>query len=228
MARLPAWLELVGPAKGTLASDRRSVTFAVRLVDVEAAARWLNENIVNKTVERGGLLRSQGGGTGGRNDARGYLARILYGSGTFTRPRLMAGRGPAPKATRRRANAPSRGEWAPTPGTGWQHGDPPAPPTGLLKASRDAWATWMHAWFAAHWTPEDLPALRQAIRIYDQVERGEFVRAGELRLWLDTLGISPKGWQDRRWSPLAADPVEAPSSQTKPSRYSHLRTVINS
>jgi hypothetical protein len=37
------------------------------------------------------------------------------------------------------------------------------------------------------------------IRIYDQVERGDFTRSTELRLWLDTLGVSPKGQQDRRW-----------------------------
>jgi hypothetical protein len=84
-------------------------------------------------------------------------------------------------------------------GAGWQDGDVPAPPDGLMEASREAWVTWMSSWFAAHWTREDLPGLRQVIRLYDQVERGEFQRASELRLQMDTYGITPKGQQDRRW-----------------------------
>jgi hypothetical protein len=82
---------------------------------------------------------------------------------------------------------------------GWQHGDPPEPPDGLLAASREAWATWMGAWFAAYWAPADLPGLSVLIRLYDQVVRGEFRRAAELRLWEDTYGITPKGQQQRRW-----------------------------
>lgn len=58
----------------------------------------------------------------------------------------------------------------------------------------------MAAWFAAHWGPEDLPGLSQLIRLYDQVERGDFVRCGELRLGMDTYGITPKGQQDRHWA----------------------------
>jgi large subunit ribosomal protein L6 len=74
-----------------------------------------------------------------------------------------------------------RGEWTPAAGIGWQHEILPDAPTGLLKASKDAWAIWFRAWFAAHWTPDDLPGLRQVVRLYDQVERGEFTRATELR-----------------------------------------------
>lgn len=39
---------------------------------------------------------------------------------------------------------------------------------GLMPASVKAWETWMGAWFAVHWTPEDLPGLRQLVRTYDQ------------------------------------------------------------
>ncbi len=59
----------------------------------------------------------------------------------------------------------------------------------------------MGSWFAWFWSAEDLPALRQVIRLYDQVERGHFQRHGELRLAMDTYGITPKGQQDRRWRP---------------------------
>ena len=81
----------------------------------------------------------------------------------------------------------------------------------------------MRSWVAAHWTPDDLPGLRQIARLYDQVERGEFVRMTELRMMLDTYGITPKGQQDRRWT--RPDPAEA-VTEAKPaaaSRYAHLR-----
>ena len=138
----------------------------------------------------------------------------------------MAGRGPAPKADRRRTNVPDRGEVLTTTGVGWQHGETPPPPDGLMPASMDAWSTWLGSWFAAFWTPADLPGLRQIIRIYDQVERGDFVRAPELRLQMDTYGITPKGQQDRRWK---QPEVEKPKSSGAKAgnRYNHLRPVAD-
>ena len=140
----------------------------------------------------------------------------------------MAGRGPAPKPTeqRRRRNAAARGEWTATPGLGWQSGPVPAPPDGLMPATIAAWTTWMQSWVAAHWTPTDLPGLRQLVRLYDQVERGEYVRMTELRLLMDTYGITPKGQQDRRWVPpkAEADPVAAPDAPGG-KLYGHLRAV---
>jgi hypothetical protein len=68
----------------------------------------------------------------------------------------------------------------------------------------------MTSWFAAHWGPADLPGLNHVIRLYDQVQRGEFQRSAELRLSMDTYGITPKGQQDRRWKP----PSEQPDSPT--------------
>ena len=132
----------------------------------------------------------------------------------------MAGRGAAPKpqTQRRTAHKPQRGEYVTTPGIGWQHGSIPPPPDGLLAPSRLAWETWMRAWFAAHWTPDDLPGLRTLVRLYDQVERNEYTRATELRLSMDTYGITPKGQQDRRWTapkpedlPMAGIPVTSAS-----------------
>ena len=123
----------------------------------------------------------------------------------------MAGRGPAPKdpAVRRNRNAKLRGEVIPPPESeGWQHGDVPEVPEGLMPASVTAWSTWFGAWFAAHWSPVDLPGLRQLVRLYDQVERGEFHRATELRQLMDNYGITPKGQQDRRWvKPETVDPT---------------------
>lgn len=135
----------------------------------------------------------------------------------------MAGRGPAPKTNRRRQNEPERGEYTPAAGVGWQHGEIPDPPDGLLEASRVAWATWMSAWWAAHWSPEDLPGLRQVIRLYDQVERGEFQRSSELRLSMDTYGISPKGQQDRRW--VRPKPDDVPVGEVVEGRWADLKVV---
>ena len=142
----------------------------------------------------------------------------------------MAGRGRAPKPAdaRRTAHKPQRGDWKPAPDTGWQHGEIPPAPDGLMPASVQAWNVWLGAWFAAHWTPDDLPALRQLIRLYDQVERGEFQRASELRLSMDTYGITPKGQQDRRWAPPKTEETQPSQSQPRPAasdHYAHLKVV---
>jgi hypothetical protein len=52
--------------------------------------------------------------------------------------------------------------------------------------------------------------------VYDQVERGEFQRAGELRLQMDTYGITPKGQQDRRWARPTEQKIAATVRQVKP------------
>lgn len=137
----------------------------------------------------------------------------------------MAGRGPAPAEDRVRRNEPERGEVQSAPGIGWQHGDIPEPPEGLMSASLDAWTVWFGSWFAAFWTKADLPALRQVIRLYDQVERGEFQRAAELRLQMDTYGISPKGQQDRRWRPPKIEQPSPANQSRAGGHYAHLRAV---
>lgn len=138
-----------------------------------------------------------------------------------------AGRRPKPPDQRRNRAKPRRGEWTASASEGWQHGDIPETPEGLMPASVTAWDTWMRAWWAAHWTPDDLPALRQLIRLYDQVERGEFQRAGEVRLSMDTYGITPKGQQDRRW--VRAEEEKPSQSQRQRAQsadpYGHLRVV---
>lgn len=136
----------------------------------------------------------------------------------------MAGRGPAPKdaANRQRTNKPEHG-WSFAEGEGWQHGPVPAAPTKLLKSSRDVWATWFDSWFAWFWTPSDLPGLVVVIRLYDQVEREQFQRAGELRLQMDAYGISPKGQMERRWKRQEEEPAK--QGREGGARVRHLQVV---
>lgn len=135
----------------------------------------------------------------------------------------MAGRGPQPKADRVRRAEPVRGDAVVATAQGWTHGDIPPAPDGLMPASVEAWTVWFSSWFASFWTPSDLPGLRQMVRLYDQVERGEFQRASELRLTMDTYGVTPKGQQDRRWKQTATDPAQG--SGKSPGHYSHLRAI---
>lgn len=95
-----------------------------------------------------------------------------------------------------------------------------------MDPSIDAWQTWFRGWFAAHWTPTDLPGLRKVIRLYDATERGELHRSAELRMSMDNYGITPKGQQDRHWQPPKADEPAVPAP-TAPSggRFAHLKVV---
>ena len=137
----------------------------------------------------------------------------------------MAGRGPAPKENAVTRHPRERGDTQVASASGWQHGKPPKAPDGLTKPAVEAWKTWMGAWFAAFWTPEDLPGLRQVIRLYDQVERGEFQRASELRLQMDTYGITPKGQQDRRWRPPVKEQKPAAEGPRGGGSFAHLGSV---
>lgn len=138
----------------------------------------------------------------------------------------MPGRGPAPKdaASKVTRHKPTRGEPAPAVTSAWV-GDVPVAPDGLMQASLDAWATWFGAWFAAFWTTADVPALRQMIRLFDQVERGEFVRATELRMMMDTYGVTPKGQQDRRWKAPEVDVAGKGKPHGAGGAYGKLRAV---
>lgn len=138
----------------------------------------------------------------------------------------MAGHGPAPSADRRRRNVPERGDWQPTPGVGWQHGEIPPCPVRAAQA-RATWATWFEAWFAAHWAPEDLPNLRLVIKLWARVDSGKASGSerSELRQLMDGYGITKKGQQDRRWSPPAVEPPEAEAPTDDASPYAGLHLV---
>jgi len=121
---------------------------------------------------------------------------------------------------------PQLGELVAAPVACWQ-GEVPEPPFGMAPPTLDAWATWFASWFSAFWTPADLPGLRQMAKLYDVVDRGEkgsLSVAGELRLWLDSYGVTPKGQQDRRWKPPAVAGT-ANDTSTAAGLYARLRSV---
>src|SRR6185295_2212858 len=72
-------------------------------------------------------------------------------------------------------------------------------PPGISPAAAQVWHGWFTAWWAGNWTLDDVVTLRFVIRLWDRVNRGDVKRAGELRQWMDSFGLTPKGQVDRRW-----------------------------
>jgi hypothetical protein len=124
----------------------------------------------------------------------------------------MAGNGPAPKDSpdRRRTNKPARGDWI-------EISAPKKPllPT-LAQIERGTWAprtkaTW-EAWrkdpATTMWTSADVAFAIETIYLLEElVTEGPASLAGEIRLRQDTLGLTAKGKQDRRWRVADAAPA---------------------
>ncbi len=98
-----------------------------------------------------------------------------------------------------------------------------------MPASNEAWAIWFGAWFVANWLPDDVPALRQVIRLYDDVERGttKATDKAQLHTWMRSYGITPDGQIALRW---ARPKPEERSSQPQRQRvagdkYGHLSVL---
>ena len=108
------------------------------------------------------------------------------------------------------------------PGEGWQHGDVPAPPDGMLPESVNAWEGWFGAWWASWWSPADVPTLRIILSDFDQVLRGK-AELSKIQSLLDRYGITPKGRVDLRW----AEPKKAKPEVEKPVGTVHRLKVID-
>jgi hypothetical protein len=111
--------------------------------------------------------------------------------------------GPPPSDDRVRRAAPITWRLAHCAGCRLDAGQVARPACRCHRGTATAWRTWGAAWFASFWQPSDLPALRVIASLYDRVERGEFVRSAELRMWSDSFGITPRGRQSLRWKPPA-------------------------
>jgi hypothetical protein len=117
---------------------------------------------------------------------------------------------PAPKlpGQRARTNKPIS-DWKYAAEGGWD-GRKPNAPVGLMPESSKAWKAWFASWWAVNWTPEDVPQLELAVRLYDAAVRGDLTAATKFQVAADSLGITPKGRASLRWLPPKG--VEEPSA----------------
>lgn len=140
----------------------------------------------------------------------------------------MAGRGRAPKEPEKRRNRtlPSRGEWVEIPAVNGKRAPalPAAPRGGWSAGVRLAWKAWWADGASTQWSPADRESVRQLAYLLHDLERGKVSVAGEVRLRMDSLGLTQKGKRDLRWR----IGVEAPEGEVpvqRPSRRDHLRVV---
>ena len=133
---------------------------------------------------------------------------------------MPQGRKPKDPAQKRN-RMPMVHPWQPAEGEGWQFGEKPEPPDGLMQPTRDAWDLWFDSWWASFWKPADLPQIRLVAQMFDKGGRNE-LGASKLLPWLDRLGITPKGRQDLRW--LAPTAAKA-DTKTVAERRSALKVV---
>lgn len=110
--------------------------------------------------------------------------------------------GPPGSATDRNKRAHP---WRRAEGEGWQHGKRPSPPSGLSAAGKRAWQTWLSAWWASFYSPEDLPGLELAAKLFDGCQSG-LVDVSKVVPLMDRYGITPKGRQDLRWARAEPEP----------------------
>jgi hypothetical protein len=138
----------------------------------------------------------------------------------------MAGRGPAPKAPedRRRRNAPAAGEWVDLPELAARV-LPNLPQRGKGRGAwsartRAAWKAWQKDPVTSQYGPADVQLAVDLAWLYeDWVREPTVALAGEIRQRMDTLGLSPKGRQDRRWRLQPVAEV-VPIDQARPARES--------
>lgn len=116
----------------------------------------------------------------------------------------MAGTGPAPKADgRRNQTPPARGDWielpVPTAKT------PALPARGKGRGAwsaqtRREWKTWWSDPASTQWGAGDLFLVRHLADVYEEwVRDPRATLLSEIRQLCDSLGLSMKGKQDRRW-----------------------------
>lgn len=146
----------------------------------------------------------------------------------------MAGRGPRPKAAadRRRANDPARGEWT-------EIAEPSRKRTPLLPArgkgrgkwsprTRYAWKAWWSDPASTQWSLADQELVLHLADVYEEwVREPTSSKAAEIRQLRDSLGLTPKGRQDRRWRISTAEVADLDEERKKKraARPRRLRAV---
>lgn len=117
---------------------------------------------------------------------------------------MPAGAPPAPPGHAKRPDMQKQGWRVAKPG-GWQHGKRPAAPRGLTDIGKKAWRTWIDAWWASFYTPDDLPNLELAVALYDKAMQGDDKATSRYQTLADKLGLTPYGRNQLRWWPPEGD-----------------------
>lgn len=124
----------------------------------------------------------------------------------------MPGRGRAPKPTNERRNQskPQRGDWQELSAPVEKIPDLPKRGEGRGSWSartRRAWDNWWSDPVSPQWGPADIDLVEQLADVYEEwIRKPTSGMAGEVRQIRDSLGLTPKGRQDRRW--FLAPPAE--------------------
>lgn len=113
---------------------------------------------------------------------------------------MPSGPTPAPPGHSARPDKQKQGWRIAVPG-GWQHSKKPQAPRGLTDIGQKAWRTWLGAWWASFYSPDDLPALEMAVSFYDKAMAGDDKAAGRFLPLADKLGLTPYGRNQLRWWP---------------------------
>lgn len=145
----------------------------------------------------------------------------------------MAGRGPAPKAPeqRRRRNEPTAGEWITIP-LDRRPKAPPMPARGKGRGqwsprTRRAWKAWWADPVSSQWSDADRDLVEHLADVYEAWGRDPMpTAASEIRQLRDSLGLSPKGRQDRRWRLAAPAEVVDLESERKARPRSRARLKV--
>ena len=132
----------------------------------------------------------------------------------------MAGRGSAPKApeVRRNHHQPRAGEWVEI-GPLAARALPDLPPDDpWTPRTRAAWEAWRSDPVTALYGSADLQLALDLAYLYESwVLEPTASLAGEVRQRQDSLGLTPKGRQDRRWRLTTVDipPAALPRAKSK-------------
>lgn len=132
----------------------------------------------------------------------------------------MAGNGPAPKLNRQRRGAPVRGDWVqlePLTETVLMDLDEiPAPDACEGKwpyTSKLYWEAWQKSPVTAKWTEDDIALAIDTICAHAEAAcGGRGAPPAEIRLRMESLGLTPKGRRDNRY----LLPEESPPAEVHP------------
>lgn len=113
---------------------------------------------------------------------------------------------------------PLKYPWKPAPEAPWS-GPIPDPPAEMTEAAQALWQEWFTSWWSGHLTASDVAPLRQALRLFDKIERNHDERGdrAEYRQLAKSYGLSPEGRNSLHWEP-PKERAAAPASSTPPAK----------